>query len=127
MPLINVNYASELADHTKAELIAELTKTYARVTGASESSVWVMLNQVPRTDWGVGGTTLAARDAAPTQVLTKPEEDPEHDPTLALRQAADTDLERLADIETECFPPAEAASLTDLTARYKVFGDHFWY
>ncbi|WP_237201337.1 tautomerase family protein [Rothia nasimurium] len=62
MPLINVSYASVQSDEKKSELIAELTKTYARVMGVNESSVWVMLNEVPRTDWGVGGQTLAEID-----------------------------------------------------------------
>lgn len=63
MPLINVSYASAQSEEKKAELIAELTRTYARVMGTKESSVWVMLNEVPRTDWGVGGQPLAALDA----------------------------------------------------------------
>lgn len=62
MPLINVSYASKQTDAKKAEFIAELTKTYARVMGANEGSVWVVLNEVPRTDWGVGGQALAALD-----------------------------------------------------------------
>lgn len=62
MPLINVSYASIQSDDKKSELIAELTKTYARVMGTAERSVWVVLNEVPRTDWGVGGQTLAEID-----------------------------------------------------------------
>ena len=62
MPLINVSYASTQSDEKKAELIAELTRTYARVMGVKESSVWVVLNEVPRTDWGVGGQPLAELD-----------------------------------------------------------------
>lgn len=30
--------------------------------GVKESSVWVILNEVPRTDWGVGGQSLAELD-----------------------------------------------------------------
>lgn len=62
MPLINVHYASVQPEEKKQELIRELTATYARVMGAKESSVWVMLNEVPRTDWGVGGQSLAELD-----------------------------------------------------------------
>ncbi|WHS51332.1 4-oxalocrotonate tautomerase family protein [Rothia sp. SD9660Na] len=68
MPLINVSYASTQSDEKKAELIAELTRTYARVMGTKESSVWVVLNEVPRTDWGVGGQTLAGLDTAAAQL-----------------------------------------------------------
>ncbi|MDT0188911.1 GNAT family N-acetyltransferase [Rothia terrae] len=116
MPLINVSYAAQVSESQKAELIAELTKTYARVMGTQESSVWVMLNEVPRADWGVGGQSLAHMDVQKSQ--------PE--PTVKVRQATSDDMARLAEIEAECFPATEAASLESLSARFNVFGDHFW-
>lgn len=117
MPLINVSYASTQPEEKKAELIAELTRAYARVMGAKESSVWVVLNEVPRTDWGVGGQTLAGLDAAAAQP---------QDARVEVRQARREDLPTLAAIEAECFPAAEAASESDLRARFEVFGEHFW-
>lgn len=126
MPLINVSYASPLAETTKNELIAELTKTYSRVTGTRETAIWVMLQEVPRSNWGVGGSSLAAVDARPQEPDTAAAIAPDHEPTLELRQAADTDIPRLTVIEAECFPAAEAASEEDLAARFAVFGDHFW-
>nr|WP_255521944.1 GNAT family N-acetyltransferase [Rothia sp. ZJ932] len=111
--------------------MTELTITYARITGTKESSVWVMLNEIPRDNWGVGGQSLTALDEARTQENRIPDADlpapaEEHEPTLELRQAADTDIDRLAEIEAECFPAAEAASLEILTSRFNVFGNHFW-
>ncbi|WP_237209981.1 GNAT family N-acetyltransferase [Rothia nasimurium] len=117
MPLINVSYASVQSDEKKAELIAELTRTYARVMGDKESSVWVVLNEVPRTDWGVGGQPLAELDAAAAS---------QQDARVEIRQAQQEDLPILAAIEAECFPAAEAASESDLRARFEVFGKHFW-
>ncbi|WP_237232819.1 GNAT family N-acetyltransferase [Rothia nasisuis] len=118
MPLINVSYASIQSDEKKAELIAELTRTYVQVMGAKESSVWVVLNEVPRTDWGVGGQSLARLDA---------EAAAQHqDARLEVRQARQEDLPTLAAIEAECFPAAEAASESDLRARFEVFSEHFW-
>ncbi|WP_237205324.1 GNAT family N-acetyltransferase [Rothia nasimurium] len=117
MPLINVSYASTQSDEKKAELIAELTRTYARVMGAKESSVWVILNEVPRTDWGVGGQPLAELGAAAAS---------QQDARVEIRQAQQEDLPALAAIEAECFPAAEAASESDLRARFEVFGEHFW-
>lgn len=119
MPLINVSYASVQSDAKKAELIAELTKTYARVMGAKESSVWVMLNEVPRTDWGVGGQSLAAMDSA-AAVSETPQA------TVTIRQARREDIPTLAAIEAQCFPAAEAASEQALAERFKAFGEHFW-
>ncbi|WP_209304098.1 GNAT family N-acetyltransferase [Rothia nasimurium] len=117
MPLINVSYASTRSDEKKTELIAELTRTYARVMGAKESSVWVVLNEVPHTDWGVGGQPLAELDAAAAH---------QQDARVEIRQAQQEDLPALAAIEAECFPAAEAASESDLRARFEVFGEHFW-
>lgn len=117
MPLINVSYASTQSDEKKAELIAELTRTYARVMGTEESSVWVVLNEVPRTNWGVGGQPLAELDAAAAH---------QQDACVEIRQAQQEDLPTLAAIEAECFPAAEAASESDLRARFEVFGEHFW-
>lgn len=62
MPLLKVSYASVQNEEKKAELIAELTKTTARVLGTQESSVWVILDEVPRENWGVAGASLAELD-----------------------------------------------------------------
>ncbi|WP_237204069.1 tautomerase family protein [Rothia endophytica] len=62
MPLLKVSYASVQNEEKKAELIAELTKTTARVLGTQESSVWVILDEVPRENWGVAGASLAEHD-----------------------------------------------------------------
>lgn len=62
MPLLKVSYASVQNEEKKAELIAELTKTTARVLGTQESSVWVILDEVPRENWGVAGASLAEYD-----------------------------------------------------------------
>ena len=36
------------------------------------------------------------------------------------------DLEALAAVEAECFPPAEAATAEDFRGRLEHYGDHFW-
>lgn len=62
MPLLRVSYASVQNDEKKTELIAELTKTTARVLGIQESSVWIILDEVPRENWGAAGASLAEHD-----------------------------------------------------------------
>lgn len=62
MPLLKVSYASVQSEEKKAELIAELTKTTALVLGTPENSVWVMLDEVARENWGVAGVSLAEPD-----------------------------------------------------------------
>ena len=45
---------------------------------------------------------------------------------MLIRTASIDDLEAVTAVETECFPPAEAASREDLAERLKIYADHFW-
>ena len=45
---------------------------------------------------------------------------------MLIRTAVMDDLEALAAVEAECFPPAEAATEEDLRGRLEHYGDHFW-
>lgn len=45
---------------------------------------------------------------------------------LRIRTASMADLERVAEIESLCFPPSEGASRESLAARLRVYPDHFW-
>lgn len=59
MPLIQVLNASPSDDGTKRRLIAELTEAYARVMHMKPDTIRVIIQEVPRENWGVGGVTLA--------------------------------------------------------------------
>lgn len=45
---------------------------------------------------------------------------------MEIRTAALSDLSALAAVEAACFPPAEAATETELSARLAVYPNHFW-
>ena len=45
---------------------------------------------------------------------------------MEIRTAKPSDLDSLAAVEALCFPPAEAASRSDLQARLAVYSNHFW-
>lgn len=45
---------------------------------------------------------------------------------MEIRNAAMADLEALAAVENECFPPAEAASKQSIKNRLAVYAGHFW-
>lgn len=64
MPLIRVSHAARLDAETKERMLREVTEAYARSTGSDASKVWVILDEVERTDWATSGISLAARDAA---------------------------------------------------------------
>ena len=46
--------------------------------------------------------------------------------TMRIRTAAPADLDAVAAIEAECFPPAEAAGRGSLAGRLAAYPDHFW-
>lgn len=45
---------------------------------------------------------------------------------IIIRSAELGDLEKITELERQCFPAAEAASAVDLHKRLKVYADHFW-
>ncbi|OXN00951.1 GNAT family acetyltransferase [Bifidobacterium vansinderenii] len=45
---------------------------------------------------------------------------------MTIRHAVMNDLDALAAVEAECFPPAEAATREDIRARLAVYPNHFW-
>jgi len=45
---------------------------------------------------------------------------------MEIRHATMNDLNEVARVEAECFPPAEAASRESFAARLATYPDHFW-
>ena len=45
---------------------------------------------------------------------------------MIIRKATIDDLEDIANLEIECFPPNEAATHEDFTKRLEVYPNHFW-
>ena len=50
----------------------------------------------------------------------------EGDGTMEIRTATMNDLEKIAAVEAECFPVAEAATREEFAERLKYYGNHFW-
>ena len=45
---------------------------------------------------------------------------------MLIRRGTPGDLDAVAAVEAECFPPAEAATREEFAERLRVYGDHFW-
>ena len=45
---------------------------------------------------------------------------------MEIRMGRLSDLDAVARVEAECFPPAEAATMQALQARLAAYGNHFW-
>ena len=76
MPLIHVLNATSSTTARKRELIAELTATYARVMQMRPDTIRVVIDELPRENWGVGGVTLADSGQDESLVIRPDELDP---------------------------------------------------
>ena len=58
MPLIQISQTPGISIEQKRATIEAVTKAYAEATGKNPEAVWVTITDVPRENWGVGGTPL---------------------------------------------------------------------
>ncbi len=60
MPLAHIHIGKGRADYEKKkQLIAKVTDAFVEVLGSNRENVWVVLHEVPRSEWGIGGKPLA--------------------------------------------------------------------
>lgn len=63
MPLAQITLGKGRANYEqKKELIARITQVFAEVLGSDPKKVWVVLQEVPRSEWGIDGKPLAEPD-----------------------------------------------------------------
>lgn len=60
MPLIRVTHAAHYDQSKKEEIMREITRVYADVTGCDQAKVWVILEEIERSDWSTGGAALSS-------------------------------------------------------------------
>ena len=60
MPIIQVNLMEGRSDEQKEALIAALTDATVQSLGAPRDSVRILLNEMPKTHWGIGGKSAKA-------------------------------------------------------------------
>jgi len=61
MPLAQIYMAPGRTAEQKAQLIERVTQAFTETVGVPADSVWITIQEVPRTQWGVAGQTLAAK------------------------------------------------------------------
>ncbi len=61
MPLAQLYIAAGRDDARKKLLIEKVTQAFVDALGVQPESVWITVQDVPKTAWGVGGKTLAER------------------------------------------------------------------
>lgn len=62
MPLIQVTLWRGRDEHVKTQLIQNVTKATAETLGVPQDHIRVILYEVGREDWGVGGTPASKLD-----------------------------------------------------------------
>ena len=60
MPLAQITVGKGRATYEqKKQLIAKITEAFVEVLGSDPKNVWVVLQEVPRSEWGINGKPLA--------------------------------------------------------------------
>ena len=57
MPIAYINIMEGRSDEQKEAMVAEVTAAISRTIGAPEETIRVLINDVPKQNWGIGGTS----------------------------------------------------------------------
>jgi 4-oxalocrotonate tautomerase len=58
MPLAQLYIGKGRSYEQKKKLIEKVTAAIVESLGSDKNNVWVVLNEVPRSEWGIGGVPL---------------------------------------------------------------------
>lgn len=58
MPVITVEWLEGRRPQQKAELAKAITKAFVEIAKVSQAQVWIVFNDVKRSDWAMGGRLL---------------------------------------------------------------------
>jgi 4-oxalocrotonate tautomerase len=61
MPYVNVKIAGTLTNEQKREIARQVTQTMQEVAGKPPQYTYVVIEEVPRSDWAIGGELLGDR------------------------------------------------------------------
>ncbi len=61
MPIAQLYIAEGRSEAQKKQLIEKVTQAFVETLGTAPDSVWITVQDVPKTQWGIGGKTLAER------------------------------------------------------------------
>lgn len=57
MPIAHINIMEGRTDEQKERLVAEVTAAISRSVDAPEQNVRVLIHEVPKQNWGIGGSS----------------------------------------------------------------------
>lgn len=62
MPMLQVSILEGRTPQQKEELIARLTQTVTETLSVKPESVRILIQEMPKTHWGIAGQSVAKRD-----------------------------------------------------------------
>lgn len=70
MPYINVRITEGVTQAQKEAIIQRITDTMVDVLGKNPNTTFVVIDEVSKSDWGIGGQSIAAKNhrEPPTQI-----------------------------------------------------------
>lgn len=63
MPFIRVEWLAGRTAEQKRELTQALTKAFVDIAKISADQVWIVFQDVPRSDWAMGGCLVSEKSA----------------------------------------------------------------
>ena len=58
MPYINIKVAGKLTKKQKQNITKEITQTMKNIAGKPEASTYIVIDEIPRENWGKNGQLL---------------------------------------------------------------------
>ncbi|WDL95735.1 2-hydroxymuconate tautomerase [Alicyclobacillus sp. ALC3] len=103
MPIIQINILEGRSDELKQRLIVEVTDAVSRTLGNSPDSIRVLLYEVPKSHWAVGGKSMAehgeAEQAGEAERAGEAESTGKVPRAGQTEQAASMDMERAVSVD----------------------------
>jgi 4-oxalocrotonate tautomerase len=57
MPIAHINIMEGRTDEQKEAMVSEVTAAISRTIGSPEENIRVLIHEVPKQNWGIGGTS----------------------------------------------------------------------
>lgn len=61
MPIIQVHLIEGRSKEIKQQLISEITEAVSRTLGNAPETIRILLNEVPKENWGIAGVAMSER------------------------------------------------------------------
>jgi len=71
MPLIRISHAAQYDPQVKEAVMRDVTRVYSEATGCDPLKVWVLIEEIDKSDWSTGGVPLSERASQQAKALSE--------------------------------------------------------